>query len=95
MDYIAEIALIVIRKHLENAELFSGEIMSAGKSWLNSSSLTLAEEKVEVGIITKRRKINDASDQIGNHIITSEPLLKSAQIFGSDDKRQLNFKQHL
>ncbi|CAD7084849.1 unnamed protein product [Hermetia illucens] len=42
-----DIALVVIAKHLEDAELYSSEAISVVKAWVESAGLTLAEEKTD------------------------------------------------
>ena len=92
VGYADDIALVVVAKHLEDAELYSCEAISAVKGWLESSGLTLAEEKTEAVLITKRRKRNFARIQIGNHIITSKPAIKYLGVM-IDGK--LSYKAHV
>ncbi|CAD7084818.1 unnamed protein product [Hermetia illucens] len=79
-------------KHLEDAELYSCEAISAVKGWLESSGLTLAKEKTEVVLITKYRKINFPRIQIENHITTSKSAIKYLGVM-IDGK--LSYKQHV
>ncbi|CAD7081162.1 unnamed protein product [Hermetia illucens] len=92
VGYADDIALVVVAKHLEDAELYSSEAISAVKCWLESSGLTLAEEKTEAVLITKRRKRNYACVRVGNHIITSKPAIK---YLGVVIDRKLSYKQHV
>ncbi|CAD7080109.1 unnamed protein product [Hermetia illucens] len=92
VGYADDIALVVVAKHLEDAELYSSEAISAVKCWLESSGLTLAEGKTGAVFITKRRKRNYACVRVGNHIITSKPAIK---YLGVVIDRKLSYKQHV
>lgn len=44
----------------------------AVEGWLESPGLTIAEEKAEADLNSKRRKRNDTHINIGNHMVISK-----------------------
>lgn len=74
--YADEMALVVIGTLLKDGEVYSVEAINAAKSWLESFSLTLAMQKTEAVLITKRRKRNYAYIRIRKYIITLKPTIK-------------------
>lgn len=71
--YADYLALVVILKHLEDAELYSCQVISSTETWLESLGLMLAQEKLEAVLITKLRKWNYARIKIE---ITAKSVIK-------------------
>lgn len=56
VGYVNDIALFVVAKHFEDAEMYSCGAISAVRIWLQIVGLVFAEEKTKLTSITKHRK---------------------------------------
>lgn len=70
-------AAIVTSRYSEEVEVYATEIVRAVKSWLERIGLTLADAKMEAGLITTRKKMNTVEVGVGGSTVVFSVLRAS------------------
>lgn len=92
IGFADDIALVVSAPNLNEAKTVTNASISVVKSWLASMSLSLAEHKTEVVVISSRRTREYININIGDCEITSKDSLK---YLGMIIDSKLSFKSHI
>lgn len=92
VGFADDVAVIIVRKHLEEiANVFSAT-MKIVERWMHSVSLDLAKHKTEALLVTGRKKRETITLMVGEHNIQSQPHIR---YLGVTLDTRLNFKEHI
>ncbi|CAD7089303.1 unnamed protein product [Hermetia illucens] len=92
IGFADDIGVTIVAQDIDEIEVLTNEAIFEIRSWVEEAGLTLAKDKTEVVLITKRRKQTSVKVRIGEHIIQSQPTLK---YLGVMVDQRLKFKSHL
>lgn len=92
VGFADDIEILVKARHLDEIEMLANEAIAIVRAWLQSRGLELAEHKTEAVLISRSKKKETATFEVGVHRIESADAIKYLGVILDD---RLSFVRHV
>ena len=92
VGYADDIAIVAVAKQIDELRAKCEATVNNVKVWLQRKGLELAEHKTEMVLLSSRKRVENITIRVGDHLISSQPEIKYLGILID---HRLSFRPHL